>query len=166
MKFVEMLAERFHPVLKSADFKRSAQHWHKPNHEVVQVVNLQQSRWGNWSYVNCGIYLRQSDNFEKPKEYECDVRFRLEDVTPGELGNLVYGKFHELMSEQPRQPTESDASAVTEALVKYGLPFLAQFQSIENIKILSAQTRDAQSIATNFARQLSEKIYKIHVATS
>ncbi|MFN0193671.1 MAG: DUF4304 domain-containing protein [Aestuariivirga sp.] len=157
MKFALMLAETFHPVLKSAGYRRSAQHWHKMDSKVVQVVNVQQSRWGNWAYVNCGLYLRRSKGVDKPKEYECDVRFRLEQVTPGKLGDLVHGKLHDLLSENPKEPNNADAESIAEALVNYGLPFLAKFESIEKIDILAASSTGSEPMVDYFAKELMDK---------
>ena len=39
--------------------------------QIALIVNVQQSRWNNWAYVNCGVYVGQSETFEVPKEYQC-----------------------------------------------------------------------------------------------
>lgn len=157
-KFSGLLVERFKSPLKAAGFKKSGQTWHKCDGEVSLVVNIQQSRWNNWAYVNCGVYVDQPKTGKVPKVYECHLRFRLEDVTPGALGRLVEGENHDLLSSSPRLPDSIDADAFADALVRFGIPFLSKFETKDKIRGLIA-TRDQGSSdpACLFTHQLTGK---------
>jgi hypothetical protein len=156
LKFTEQLVVKIQPLLKSAGFRRVARHWYKSNGEVTQVINLQQSRWGNWTYVNCAVQIDRLNQVKNPKHYECPLEFRLEWVVPGELGELVQGKQHDLLSNDPVEPTEDDADQFVFALKTYGLPYLDRFISeAEIVRLVSDAPTERDR---NFANRLAEKI--------
>jgi hypothetical protein len=155
LKFVVQLTEKFHPLLKLAGFRKVAQSWYKSNGEVTQVINLQQSRWGNWTYVNCAIQVDRLSQSKKPKYYECPINFRLETVVPGELGDLINGRKHTL-SDPPVEPTESDADDFAFALKTYGLHYLERLGSEAGIVRMS--TDGPTPLDKNLARPLANKI--------
>jgi hypothetical protein len=159
VKAADLLIEHFKLPLKAAGYRKTGQHWHKRNGEIALVVNVQQSRWNNWAYVNCGVYVGQSEDFNVPKEYDCHIRFRLENVVPGVLGDLVHGKKHELLSELPKGLDSTEADAIAQALTEYGVPFLSKFETKEKIRnLIAARDHGSTEKACLFTHQLTEKI--------
>ena len=158
-KFSSLLIERFKLPLKAAGYRRSGQTWNKVNGQIALIVNVQQSRWNNWAYVNCGVYIGQSETFEVPKEYQCHIRFRLEAVTPAPLGDLVEGRRHDLLSASPKSPVGADADAIAEALVQFGIPFLNRFETKHKIRaLIEARDQGSSDSACLFTNQLSGNI--------
>jgi hypothetical protein len=156
LKFSTALIEKFHPVLKASGFRRVAQHWYKSNGEITQVINLQQSRLGNWTYVNCAIHVDRLCQTKSPKHYECPLDFRLEWVVPGELAKLIHGDKHRLLSENAIEPTENDADQFAYALENYALPYLDRFSSEAEIVRLASQapTELDRNFAANVVKAL------------
>jgi hypothetical protein len=70
-------------------FKRSNFNWRRCLSEVIQVVNLQSAGYAGQYYINLGLFLREKKDSPRPKHYECQVRARLEDLTPDAPRALV-----------------------------------------------------------------------------
>ncbi len=78
------------PLVKDAQFKKSHFNFHRRLGTVVQVINIQLSQFNQADegsfYVNVAFAfdeLRKHENrliLEKPEEYECDMRRRLEHL--------------------------------------------------------------------------------------
>jgi len=80
-------------VAREAGFKKSRLNFFRRKGTIIQVINIQLSRWNRGLeadfYVNIALAfdeLRIHDGIpmvETPKEYECDFRSRLERLVPG-----------------------------------------------------------------------------------
>ncbi|MDB0572943.1 DUF4304 domain-containing protein [Ralstonia solanacearum] len=70
--------------LIEAGFKKKSDSWYFGNDEVVLLVNIQKSQYGDQYYVNCGISVRSLGGVEFPKEQNCHIRFRLTAIFPEE----------------------------------------------------------------------------------
>lgn len=68
--------------LKEAGFKNKSNYWYLNNTDVVLLVNLQKSQYGDQFYVNGGIALKSLGADEFPKEHHCHIRFRLTALVP------------------------------------------------------------------------------------
>ncbi len=77
-------------LLRPTGFRREGRNWRLDLPDVIQVVNLQRSRWSDSFYLNIGIFVRAVQNEPgrvrneaKPNIVECHFRIRLEDLFTG-----------------------------------------------------------------------------------
>lgn len=64
-------------ALRPVGFARSRRNWRRVDEEIVQVVNLQKSQYGDQCFLNIGFFLRQLDpDVTAPVEHRCHVRLR------------------------------------------------------------------------------------------
>lgn len=92
------------PLLE-AGFKKKSDNWYLGNDEVVLLVNIQKSQYGNQYYVNCGVSVRALGGIDFPKEQNCHIRFRLTAILPEEKRKEVEALFDlesELLSDHQR----------------------------------------------------------------
>lgn len=89
------------PSLKEKGFKKKAKTWWRQSPDVIQVLNLQKSPYGDNLYVNLGIYLKALGEEKAPPENRCHVRVRLERVALEERQRSVAAAS---ASEAPSQP--------------------------------------------------------------
>lgn len=68
------------PELKTSGFKKKGRTWWRDRDEVVQVLSLQQSPFGERLYVNLGVYLKRLGSEAMPAVNRCHVSVRLERV--------------------------------------------------------------------------------------
>ncbi|HEY9268383.1 MAG TPA: DUF4304 domain-containing protein [Methylotenera sp.] len=61
-------------------FKKKGKNWWLQVNDVLQVINLQKSQYGNQFYINFGIYLGNVTGDEKVKINLCHIQFRLESI--------------------------------------------------------------------------------------
>jgi hypothetical protein len=70
------LLKELTPALRKLGFKKKGMTWRRDSGDLIDVVNIQGSRWGGGAfYVNVGIYL--GGDSRDPKEYECTFRHRV-----------------------------------------------------------------------------------------
>ena len=67
-------------ALGPAGFTRKSGSWFRRSDEVIEVVNLQRSQWGEPYYLNYALWLRALGELPFPGEHTCHVRWRAEDV--------------------------------------------------------------------------------------
>lgn len=102
----KLVKEALGAPLKEAGFKKKSDSWYLANDEVVLVVNIQKSQYGDQYYVNGGVALKSLGAAEFPKEHHCHIRFRIEDVVLDEQEKEIESVFNlenELLSEQQRK---------------------------------------------------------------
>ncbi len=63
-------------ILKPLGFRKRGTTWHLDRGEVISVLNLQGSRWGDDSYINCGVLIKENAARINPVERECHIRWR------------------------------------------------------------------------------------------
>jgi hypothetical protein len=63
-------------VLKPLGYTKRAATWHRDREQVVSLVNLQKSQWGEDWYLNLGVYLKALGSEVRPTEARCHVRCR------------------------------------------------------------------------------------------
>ena len=124
MSFAKLLSQRFAEPLKVAGYKKRDFNWSRMNDETCLLVNIQKSRWGEWAYVNMGVFVYLLGSEVNPKEHNCHIRFRLEDVCPPAQESLISGKDHGILSAKPLLPGSIDAEKFAYALKDFGLPVL------------------------------------------
>lgn len=116
--------------LKEFGFLKKSNNWYWSNEEVVLVVNLQKSQYGEQYYVNCGVALNVFSDEKFPKEHLCDIRFRLSAVVPKEQREECEAAFN------LENSSISDAERLTIAtnfFESYGLSILMSCQSLASI---------------------------------
>lgn len=104
-EFDEILKNIVYPFFKELGFKKNGNGFNKKTNELIQVVNIQKSRWNHQDNVsftfNIGFFVAEiyNENWNKevPKfvrEYDCQIRTRLGQVVKGndywyELNNNI-----------------------------------------------------------------------------
>jgi hypothetical protein len=63
-------------ILKPLGYTKRAASWHRDREQVISVVNLQKSQWGEDWYLNLGVYLKALGDEPRPAEARCYVRCR------------------------------------------------------------------------------------------
>jgi hypothetical protein len=75
--------------LKASGFIKKARTWWRYGPDVIQVLNLQKSPYGDNLYVNLGIYVKSLGEEQKPPENRCHVQVRLDRVAHSEHQQCV-----------------------------------------------------------------------------
>src|SRR5262245_24413729 len=78
----KQLQQAIAPALRVQGFKKAGPTWRKWTPDATAVLNIQGSQWGPSFYVNLGVLFRALDNRDKPCEYHCHVRTRLDSLVP------------------------------------------------------------------------------------
>lgn len=102
----KLVKEALGAPLKEAGFKKKSDSWYWANDEVVLLVNLQKSQYGDQYYVNCGVAMKSLGAAEFPKEHHCHIRFRLTAVVSEEEAKEIESVFdleNESFSYQQRK---------------------------------------------------------------
>jgi len=95
----EELVVYLSPILKSAGFKKSRTTWHRSSPEGVCVFSIQSSQYGSEFYLNIGFYINALGNIEKPPEYKCHIRERLDITSDAEkTGQNILNWFNDFGS--------------------------------------------------------------------
>jgi Domain of unknown function (DUF4304) len=66
------------PELKARGFKKKGRTWWRDGDVVIQVLNLQQSPFGDQLYVNLGVYLKRLGSEAMPAVNRCHIGVRLD----------------------------------------------------------------------------------------
>ncbi len=110
MADLKLLIEALSEPLKKAGFKKRSDSWYWSNDEVVLLINLQKSQYGDQYYVNGGVALKLLGAVEFPKEHHCHIRFRLTGVVSEEEKKEIVSVFdleNESLSNQHRKEEAS-----------------------------------------------------------
>lgn len=113
----------FAPILKAQGFKKDGATWRKYYPETIGVVNIQGSQWGPQFYVNLGVLFRDMDQNEKPREYHCHIRLRLEGIVPD------LARINQLLDFDLPVPDEERSQELSALVTHYAIPFLEQFST-------------------------------------
>jgi hypothetical protein len=124
------LVKFFEPTLKALGFRKSRQTWCLRKDEVVLVVNIQGSQWGNQAYVNFGVYLRALGDEVRPPLSHCHIRQRLGQLVGRE--NVL--RLMELLDFDKKISAEDRSAEMHRLLENFGMPWLQQFDSLESAK--------------------------------
>jgi hypothetical protein len=95
-------------VLKP-DYSRKGSTWRRDYGEIIAVVNLQKSGFGDDFYLNLGVYLKDVGDASTPTEAQCHIRWRPLVAAGGAL--------------------PSDPASVVTLLREIGLPQIAQLRT-------------------------------------
>ncbi len=105
-------------VLIPIRFSRKGDSWYRRTGDVVQVVNLQKSQYGNQYYLNYALWLLALGESSFPREEKCHVRFRIEDISTNE------DQYKELLNLEFELDNERRTVLLQNALSSDLLPFI------------------------------------------
>lgn len=125
-----LLKDALAKPLTNAGFSKKSNNWYWTNEEVILVVNLQKSQYGDQYYVNCAIALKVLGAEGFPKEHLCDIRFRLSSVVPKEQRKECDAAF----DLEKESLADADRKVIVASLFEqYGLSLLLTCKSIVSI---------------------------------
>jgi hypothetical protein len=83
----------YEPVVrwaKQAGFQKRSDSWYRRFPDLVQVLNLQKSQYGDQYYINVGIYVPSlgAAKSQWPKEHQCHVRARAKSLVSDESNDI------------------------------------------------------------------------------
>jgi hypothetical protein len=135
----KMIQEVFKPIFKANGFKKNGATWHHVGEELVKVFNIQGSQWSRYFYFNIGLYLRELGNDEKPTEFKCHVRFRVERLLSEEK---EITKLYELLDFEKEQPIEQRIHQLEEFISKLVIPWFSKLLTkADVIKYIESQPK-------------------------
>lgn len=65
------------PMFKNEGFSKMKSTWHKSTGDLIHVFNIQSSLYGAECYINVGVYIKALGTEDKPPEYHCHIRARM-----------------------------------------------------------------------------------------
>jgi hypothetical protein len=136
MQNSKIIVDAINSVLKSHGFKKKSNNWYLGKDEVVLLVNLQKSQYGNQFYVNCAVLVKNLSDLEFPQEEKCHIRFRLDSNDT----NVPEKRVESLLDLENDLITEEDRTAELQKLITdYALPHLNKCSTLNGItEILSS----------------------------
>ena len=103
MRIIDSLAKK---KLKESGFSLRGTTWYRYTPAFIHIINFQKSMWSNFYYMNIGMDINDlsegRDNSYIPKEYQCPVRCRAEDIH-GAKQYLEVLNFETPLSDDDRQ---------------------------------------------------------------
>jgi hypothetical protein len=74
-----------------AGFQKRSDTWYRRFPDLVQVLNLQKSQYGDQYYLNVGIYVPSigAANSQWPKEHQCHVRARAKTLVSEQSNDIA-----------------------------------------------------------------------------
>ncbi|SRR5258708_17710761 len=70
--------------LEAENFVKKGQSWYLEGGDAIVVFNLQKSDWGEYYFINIGIWLKTLGEAKFPEENLCHLSHRVENLFPGE----------------------------------------------------------------------------------
>ena len=117
--------------LENAGFVKKGQSWYLDSKDVIVVVNLQKCDWGDWYYINIGIWLKALEEGSFPKESDCHLSYRAESLFPDQRELILLGCHLEMSNPQMLV----DLSKYVESQL---IPFLIGCTEISKLRELMA----------------------------
>lgn len=149
-----------HQVLKEIlvplGFSRKGDSWYHRSTEVVQVVNLQKSQYGNQYYLNYGAWLLTLSDSAFPREEKCHVRLRIEDISDAEE------QYKNLLNLESDMGAEWRMASLREAFSSDLLPFIRRTGTIANVQRLYVEGELKRGIVHIDAKRLFDKAPSSH----
>ncbi|MES2822752.1 MAG: DUF4304 domain-containing protein [Pseudomonadota bacterium] len=130
MKNSKIIIDAINPALKSHGFKKKSSNWYLYKSEVVLVVNLQKSQYGNQFYINCAVLVKALLDLEFPQEEKCHIRFRLDSNgtdAPENRVKLLLDLENDSISDEDRK------SELKKLITSYVLPHLEKCSTLSGI---------------------------------
>lgn len=137
-------------VLGPAGFRRKGNSWYLRSSEVVELLNLQKSRWGPTYYLNFAVWLLALGNEVFPNEEKCHVRLRADSIAPSER------ELEGLLSLESGVSDSDRRTALSRFLESYVLPFAAECETVAGLRSLLATGKLRKALIRAEARILLE----------
>ena len=129
-------------------FYQNGKEWFLGSDEVVFVLALQKSSFDDFLYFNVGIYIYSLSMITKtPKERECHIRTRLEDLFVHQIGRTPPDLYH--------TDTDEDFEKSLRILLRQFLcPLLSPLTNISGLKELYRNNVFSNSLVSREAREI------------
>ena len=129
-------------------FYQNGKEWFLGSDEVAFVLALQKSSFDDFLYFNVGIYIYSLSTVTKtPKERECHIRTRLEDLFVPQIGRTPPDLYH--------TDTDEDFEKSLRILLRQFLcPLLSPLTNISGLKELYRNNVFANSLVSREAREI------------
>jgi hypothetical protein len=91
--------------LTKLGFEKGGLNWYKHYKEVIHVVALQKSAWGNSYYINLAVWVNELGSSEQPKCRECHLQVRLDSIdgSPNEIDAALNEEDYWKMNAEQRR---------------------------------------------------------------
>jgi hypothetical protein len=116
--------------MKENEFQKKGDSWYFENNDCIFVVNIQKSNWGGQNYINLGILLKELDKIPEPKEYQCHIRVRLDQI----MRKTAFDFNKVLDLENNTISSEDRSDIIKTAFKEQILPFFKKMESLNEIK--------------------------------
>ena len=116
------------PIFKDVGYKKKGPTWHFIDDDFVRVFNLQGSQWSTSFYLNLGIYVRSLGPLERPNEYDCHLRERVDAIVPDSIDVHDIIDFTNDIEESVR------IEQLTKITKEYVLPWLESKSNFEGFR--------------------------------
>jgi hypothetical protein len=86
--------------------RKKAQNWYRDKENLIHVVGLQKSNWGQLYYINLAVWVKSLGEPEQcPRVQDCHLRLRLEGIAlhPNELEQALSEEDYWKMETDERQ---------------------------------------------------------------
>lgn len=131
------------PELKARGFKKKGRTWWRDTDDVVQVLNLQQSPFGEQLYVNLGVYLKRLGTEPMPAVNRCHIGVRLERVASHQAEVAAA-----TLSTRP-------GAALLSALLVDGIAWLESVSTLKGIRSYLASGGASKGLVFASVRELA-----------
>jgi hypothetical protein len=122
-------------VLSGEGFSRRGDSWYRRSDEVVEVVNLQKSQYGNQYYINYALWLTALGDATFPKEEKCHIRMRV-DITMTDAEQFAC-----LLDLETDMPADERRITIAALLTSKFKPFADRCRSLAGLRELFADGR-------------------------
>lgn len=117
--------------LRKQQFGARGSSWFRTTPDVIQVVNLQKSRFGDQFYLNMALWPRQISGPEFPSENKCQVRARVATFVPP-IAKLINNQIFNLDSALA---CDVRAVAIARLMTAVVLPFFNLSSDLEWMRV-------------------------------
>jgi hypothetical protein len=116
-------------ALEPEGLRRKAGNWYLRAEDVIWVVNLQKSRYGNQYYVNFALWINALGTADLPKVNLCPIGWRL-----GAFRTRKEKLLSSLLDIDQRMPGAERIRALVEFIRADSLPVLKKCDSLDGIR--------------------------------
>ena len=108
--------------------------WYARNQEITTVLNLQKSEYGPKYYLNVALCLNQANDAKYPKEWECHIRARVNQLLPD-----LRQELQELLDLSTTVDEASRAGRLEDILQRRLRPIIESASSLQGLRQLFAE---------------------------
>ena len=115
---------------KSLGFRKKGASWAYADDELAKWFNIQCSRNSGCIYFNVGIYFQATNKVDYPKELDCHLRLRLEQLLGSEK---EIRDFYELSDFESCLNVDVKITKIANLVSKKVIPFFNKHNSVSDI---------------------------------